>query len=206
MGNLRARNEDEITARKENILSAAAELLGTEDYDNITLATISEKTNISRPSMYNYYKTKEEIFLDLMVREYLKWKDELETLFARRVSRQTFCKRLAGSLIKQHLLIRLFSVRQFQLEKKLGDDKMNIFNETVKPFFDTFTAMLNKQFPNAKKSKLDMFKIQFTLYCYSVYPMSQLSKWESTDDFFGCVPDFETIYYNGLMLLTGELE
>ncbi|MBR1421981.1 MAG: TetR/AcrR family transcriptional regulator [Ruminococcus sp.] len=206
MGNLRARNKDEITARKENIISAAAELLLTENYGNITLATISEKTNISRPSMYNYYKTKEEIFLDLMVREYLSWQSELESLFKRKVSRETFCKQLAGSLIKQHLLIRLFSVRQFQLEKKLGDDKMKSFYETVKPFFDTFTAMLNKQFPNAEKSKLDMFKIQFTLYCYSVYPVSQLSSWESTDDFFGKVPDFETIYYKGLMLLTSELK
>ena len=206
MGNLRARNEDEITARKENILSAAAELLLSEEYDNITLATISEKTNISRPSMYNYYKTKEEIFLDLMVREYFAWQSELESLFQRKVSRETFCKRLAGSLIKQHLLIRLFSVRQFQLEKKLGDDKMNSFYETVKPFFDTFTAMLNKQFPNSEKKKLDMFKIQFTLYCYSVYPVSQLNKLHSADDFFGIIPDFETIYYRGLLLLTSELE
>lgn len=206
MGNIRARNEDEIIARKENILKAAAQLLLTEEYDNITLATISEKTSISRPSMYNYYKTKEEIFLDLMVREYLAWQSELEGLFKRKVSRETFCKRLAGSLIKQHLLIRLFSVRQFQLENKLSDNKMNSFYETVKPFFDTFTAMLNRQFPDAKKSKLDMFKIQFTLYCYSVYPVSQLSKWESTDDFFGRIPDFETIYYKGLLLLTSELK
>lgn len=205
MGSLRARHESEVTARKENILNAAAELLLTEDYDNITLATISQKTNISRPSMYNYYKTKEEIFLDLMVREYLAWQSELEDLFPRRVSRETFCKRLARSLIKQHLLIRLFSVRQFQLEKKMGDEKMNRFYETVKPFFDTFTAMLNKQFPSTEKSKLDMFKIQFTLYCYSVYPMSQMNRLESKDDFFGKVPDHETIYFRGLMLLTSEL-
>ena len=205
MGNLRARNKNEVTARKENILNAAAELLLTEDYDNITLATISEKTNISRPSMYNYYKTKEEIFLELIVREYLSWKNELESLFTRKVSRETFCKRLASSLIKQHLLIRLFSVRQFQLEKRLGTEKMEHFYEIVAPFFDTFTAMLNKQFPDAEKSKLDMFKIQFTLYCYSVYPMSQMDGWESRDDFFGNVPDFETIYFKGLMLLTSEL-
>ncbi len=205
MGSLRARNENEVTARKENILNAAAELLAAEGHGNITLADISEKTNISRPSMYNYYKTKEEIFLDLMVREYLSWKDELETLFPRKVSRETFCRRLASSLISQSLLIRLFSVRQFQLEKNLGAEKMERFYETVKPFFDTFTAMLDKQFPNTDKAKRDMFKIQFTLYCYSVYPMSQMDRQGTNDDFFGKVPDLKTIYYKGLMLLTSEL-
>ena len=127
MGSLRARNENEVTARKENILNAAAELLAAEGNGNITLADISEKTNISRTSMYNYYKTKEEIFLDLMVREYLSWKDELETLFPRKVSRETFCRRLASSLISQSLLIRLFSVRQFQLEKNWALRKWNAF-------------------------------------------------------------------------------
>lgn len=205
MGDLRARNENEVTARKENILTTAAELLLTEGHNNITLATISKKTNISRPSIYNYYKSTEEIFLDLTVREYLSWKNELEDLFPRRVRRETFCKRLASSLIKQHLLIRLFSVRQFKLENKPGDEKTEHFYESIAPFFDTFTAMLNKQFPDAERSKLDMFKMQFMLYCYSVYPMSQIGRCRSTKVFFGDVPDLEKIYFKGLMLLTSEL-
>lgn len=210
MGNQRARNEKEITARKEDILMAAAELIMSEDYDNISLATISQKTSISRPSMYNYYKTKGEIFLDLMAREYADWRTELEELFPRKVSRATFCRRLAASLLKRHLLVKLFSLRQFHLEEACGEEKMQAFDEKIAPFFDTFTEILVKQFPSAKKSAIDMFKIQFTLYSYSVYPITQMTERQlsnkSTISFFGKMPDVQTIYYQGLLLLTNEIE
>lgn len=210
MGTQRARNDTEKTARRDDILNAAAQLLMSEEYDDITLATISQKTNISRPSMYNYYKTKEEIFLDIMAREYLLWQSELADLFPRKVSRNIFCSRLASSLVKKHLLVRLFSLRQFRLEEKCGEKKMKEFNNKIGPFFGTFTEILSRQFPTASKADLDMLKIQFTLYSHSVYPITQMKDEQINNKlntaFFGKIPELETIYYRGLMLLTSELE
>lgn len=210
MGVQRARNENEIEARKEDILNAAAELFMSCDYEDITLATISQKTSISRPSMYNYYKTKEEIFLELMQKEYLFWKDELEGLFARKLKKETFCIRMASSLLKRPLLIKLFSLRQFHLESKCGEEKMREFNRAIEPFFQTFTDILKKQFPDTSDDKLNMFKIQFTLYSYSIYPITQMTEQimngEEVVSFFGKIPDTKTIYYNGLLLLTNGLE
>ena len=60
MGKLRARTDEELAARKNEILDVAREQIMTMDYDAITLATIAEKTSISRPSMYHYYEKKEK--------------------------------------------------------------------------------------------------------------------------------------------------
>ena len=54
MGKIRARTDAELAARKREILDAAAEQLMTEDYDAITLATIAEKTSISRASILQF--------------------------------------------------------------------------------------------------------------------------------------------------------
>ena len=47
MGRVRARTDEELAARREDILQSAREQIMTMDYDAITLATIAEKTSIS---------------------------------------------------------------------------------------------------------------------------------------------------------------
>ena len=47
MGKIRARTDEELAARKQEILSAARDLLMTMSYESITLAAIAEKTSIS---------------------------------------------------------------------------------------------------------------------------------------------------------------
>lgn len=95
MGKIRARTEEELTARRNEILSAAESLLMTEEYDDITLATIAERTSISRTSMYTYFDRKERVFLDLMIREYLNLEQELQAGLSVRMQRQAFCQWLS---------------------------------------------------------------------------------------------------------------
>ena len=73
MGKLRARSTAEIEERRNEILQSARELLAEEEYEEITLGTIAQRISISRPSVYTYYKTKEEVIVDLMIREYQLW-------------------------------------------------------------------------------------------------------------------------------------
>ena len=62
MGKIRARTDEEFAARKQDILAAAKEQFMAMSYESITLATIAEKTSISRPSMYHYYDKRELCF------------------------------------------------------------------------------------------------------------------------------------------------
>ena len=51
--------------RKEEIIKACEKLYKTENFKDITIKQIGEKTTFSRTSIYNYFQTKEEIFLAL---------------------------------------------------------------------------------------------------------------------------------------------
>ena len=75
------RGSEELTiARKEEILDACATLYETMGFRDITIRDIGAKTSFTRTSIYNYFQTKEEIFLALLQREHEVWSADLEEL------------------------------------------------------------------------------------------------------------------------------
>src|SRR5699024_7047173 len=89
-------------ARKEEIIDACAALYETMGFRDITIRDIGDKTSFTRTSIYNYFQTKEEIFLALLQREHALWSADLEAL-ARQdavLSAAEFADRMARTLEK----------------------------------------------------------------------------------------------------------
>lgn len=62
-----------IEQRRNEIIDACDALYQTKGFREVTIKDISQETSFSRPSIYNYFETKEEIFLALLTREYDGW-------------------------------------------------------------------------------------------------------------------------------------
>ena len=77
---MRKGSEELTNARKDEIINACAALYETMSFREITLKEIGRQTSFTRTSIYNYFQTKEEIFLALMQREYESWICDLEHL------------------------------------------------------------------------------------------------------------------------------
>ena len=69
---------DLIVQRREEIINACEKLYKTKSFKEITLKDIGNETSFSRPTIYNYFQTKEEIFLALFKLEYKRGNDALE--------------------------------------------------------------------------------------------------------------------------------
>ena len=54
------------SARKEEIIKACAKLYESMSFKEITIKEIGAETSFTRTSIYNYFETKEEIFLALL--------------------------------------------------------------------------------------------------------------------------------------------
>ena len=67
-------------ARKEEIIAACRKLYEDMSFKEITLKEIGQQTSFTRTSIYNYFETKEEIFLALLQREYELFVDDLNHL------------------------------------------------------------------------------------------------------------------------------
>lgn len=62
MRKMPAKSIERDKARQEEILDACGRLYQIKGFHDITIKDISEETSLSRPSIYNYFETKEEIF------------------------------------------------------------------------------------------------------------------------------------------------
>ena len=210
MGRVRARTDEELEARRNDILQSAREQIMTMDYDAITLATIAEKTSISRPSMYHYYEKKEDVFIDLMIEEYKEITQAMETLLKRRMPRERFCKRLSTILWEHQLLLKLLSLQLPVWRTEYSDESLKRFVDETDPYQKLLRDILLKQFPDATDEQRNMFRIQFSVYCNSLYviehlPVSQMAAMEERK-VFDSIPKGEDICYEGLLLLSAVME
>ena len=79
------KGSDALTnARKEEIIDACAALYETMGFRDITIRDIGDRTSFTRTSIYNYFQTKEEIFLALLQREHEAWIADLEEMVRQR--------------------------------------------------------------------------------------------------------------------------
>ena len=76
-------SEELTNARREEIVNACAALYETMGFKDISIRDIGAKTSFTRTSIYNYFQTKEEIFLALLQREHELWIADLEELARR---------------------------------------------------------------------------------------------------------------------------
>ena len=62
----RARSEDQIQDRIQEIIDATSSIYNSIGYDGLNFSIISEYTKFTRPNIYKYFKTKDEILLVIL--------------------------------------------------------------------------------------------------------------------------------------------
>ena len=209
MGTLRARTDEEFAARKKEILTAAKEQLLTMEYEAVTLATIAKKTSISRTSMYNYYEKKEAVFVDLMIQEYCELEQQLEPLLEKRRSRRQFCKEVTDILWQHEPLLKLLSLQFPIWDNKYDDPIIVYFAKETQQFQKKLKEVIAFNFPDSKNKDRNMFLIQFSMYCNSLYETKYVLRDQmnamSEMCLFDSIPSAEKICFDGLMKLSADL-
>ena len=106
-------SETLTAARKEEIISACRKLYAARSFKEITIKEIGEATSFTRTSIYNYFQTKEEIFLALLQQEYEQWNQSLRQLRKDhpRLTRLEFADALARSLTERENLLKIMSMK-----------------------------------------------------------------------------------------------
>ena len=112
------RTPEQIAGRREEIVNACEKLYQTMSFKDITLKEIGEEVPFSRPTIYNYFQTKEEIFLALFEREYDRWNEDLETIRNGNdvLSSRQLADAIAKSLANRVQLLKLLSMNNYDME------------------------------------------------------------------------------------------
>ena len=195
-------------SRREEIVNACEKLYQTMSFREITLKEISVETSFSRPSIYNYFQTKEEIFLALMQREYEDW---AAALFALTETQETmtadaFASALALSLEQHEQLLKLLAMNHYDMEANSRPERLTEFKVAYGASLDAVRACLKKFFPetDCERFIFVFFPFLFGVYPYSVATEKQLCAMREAKIEFRMHSIYEIVYSCVMQLLGGK--
>ncbi|BCN31075.1 TetR family transcriptional regulator [Anaeromicropila herbilytica] len=208
---VRARTQEQIISRQDEIINACDQLFSQYGYEGVHFKAISEITSFTRPTIYNYYKTKDEVLLDLLIREMLKWATSLEEEVSKisHMSKDEYSTLLTDLLISHEKMLQLFSILYTVLENNSGIEKLVEFKKKVVKVMGAVSESVDKYFQSSTDTSRAEFVSAFFAYILGLYPMSHLTdKQRDAIKLSGInyvAPDFRTMCYRGILLLLTNL-
>ena len=199
-------------ARRDEIINACAHLYETMCFCDVTIKEIAKFTSFTRPSIYNYFHTKEEIFLALLQREYDGWADELRELARtkRALSRAGFARILARSLEKRPRMLKLLSMNHYEMEANSSPERLAEFKAAYGRTMMAVNTCLEIFFPAMTEAERDGFIFAFFPFLFGIYPYTTVTdKQKVAMERAGMHFHFMTPYemtYNTVMRLLGTDE
>lgn len=197
----RARSEQQIQERIQDIINAASEIYNEMGYDGLNFKAISEYTQFTRPNIYKYFKTKDEILLEILKVDAVSWISTLKNSFKinKIYSIEEIAEIWAESLIKHSRLLQLYAVLFTTIEKNVSVEALSKFKqETIPPYQTQLVDLVEQLFPNAPQTSVYAFIIAQMTLAFGLYPMCQLNELQlkaiemSGIDYM--VPDFKRSY------------
>ena len=172
-----ARTGGQAERRQAEILDACAALYGEEGFGGVTIKAIAARTSFSRPSIYNYYETREEILLDLLKREFQSWARELRARCggAEAMDRAAFCRMLTELYEDHELILRLLTRDLGEIENRSREERLCAFKGTMAEVQRELDAALARFFPAAPVRERALFCLSQLALAEGVYPMTHLS-------------------------------
>lgn len=166
------KGSQELTnARKAEIVDACAQLYGTLPFKDITLGAIGAKTSFTRTSIYNYFRTKEEIFLALLQREYAAWTEDLISLAnSPALSAEDFASRFADILARRGCMLKLLSMNLYDIEAGSRLENLVEFKRVYNESLKAACACLSAHFPASTEEDRRGFVYAFFPFLFGVYP------------------------------------
>ena len=168
---------ERTAARKEEIINACEKLYQTMSFKDITLKEIGNETSFSRPTIYNYYQTKEEIFLALFEREYVRWNDELQTILRdnRKLTKAELAEKLAASLANRQQLLKLLAMNNYDMEENSRPELLNSFKVAYGESIKNVCSILTKFCPKKSEQEIQNIIYIFFPFMFGIYPYTAVT-------------------------------
>ena len=168
----------ELTAaRKEEIINACEQLYQTMSFKDITLKEIGAVTSFTRTSIYNYFQTKEEIFLALYEREYDRWNEELETIRNSydSLSRSELAEKIASSIANRQQLLKLLSMNNYDMEANSRPELLASFKRAYGESMRNMCRLLEKFCLEMTVEEIQNFIYIFFPFMFGIYPYTAVT-------------------------------
>ena len=169
---------EQIAQKREEIINACEQLYSAMSFREITLKEIGSITSFSRPTIYNYFETKEEIFLALFRREYDRWNEQLTAILEEndQLTKAQLADRIAQSLADRPQLLKLLSMNNFDMEANSRQELLTSFKQSYGGSMRRMTMLLTKFCPDMSVTDIQNFIYTFFPFMFGIYPYTAVTE------------------------------
>jgi len=173
----RARSDDQIEQRINAIVESAATLFDELRFDEITFAMIGKKACFTRSNLYRYFKTKEEVYLSLLVHDVVHWRQaSSEVLVERSPDVESFSSLWVDLMMAHPRMLKLFGIVYTLLEHNVSDDCLFAFKSQLMSEVAQLSEVLVDQLPFASADQASNFIITQNSLVSGMYPMLHMTE------------------------------
>ena len=169
---------EQIARKREEIINACEQLYQTMSFREITLKEIGNITSFSRPTIYNYFETKEEIFLGLFQREYDRWNEDLTAILNGndQLTKKELADRVANSLAGREQLLKRLSMNSYDMEANSRQELLNTFKQSYGRSMHLMCMLLEKFCPDMSVTEIQNFIYTFYPFMFGIYPYTAVTE------------------------------
>ena len=169
---------EQIAQKREEIINACEQLYRTMSFREITLKEIGGITSFSRPTIYNYFETKEEIFLALFKREYDRWNEQLAAIHDHneQLTKVQLAEQIAQSLAERQQLLKLLSMNNYDMEANSRQEMLASFKQSYGESLHRVRMLLEKFCPDMSVRDIQNFIYTFFPFMFGIYPYTAVTE------------------------------
>jgi len=169
--------KEQTSRREEEIICACKKLYESLSFKEITIKKIAEFTTFTRTSIYNYFQTKEEIFLAILKGEYDKWTDDVASFLpsGEGGAENEFAAHLAKTLSMRPMLLKILSMNLYDIECNYSIEALTAFKVSYGRSLAVMGETLQKKLGFTKEAAED-FIYSFYPFIYGIYPYTSATQ------------------------------
>jgi len=167
-----------IAGRREEIVNACEKLYRTMSFKDITLKEIGGEVQFSRPTIYNYFQTKEEIFLALFKREYDRWNEDLAAISENGGPHgaERLAELIARSLADRVQLLKLLSMNNYDMEANSRPELLTEFKKSYGRSIRLVGELIGKFCPEMPEPEVKETLYVFFPFMFGIYPYTSVTE------------------------------
>lgn len=170
----RARNDEQRQMRLNQITDATVELMQELPFDKITMKKIGEKLSFTRNNLYQYVKSKNEIILLIIQKDFQDWYETLNATYSpkKELTTQEFAQIWVKVASQYPRILHWFPLLGELIEKEITVEKLVEFK---KNYFNVIAQVKNlivqvlPQISLAQAEHLIYFHLRVLPHLYHLY-------------------------------------
>jgi AcrR family transcriptional regulator len=171
----RAIRDDQKELRRQAILEVAWSLFKEQPYEAINMQEVAAQSGLAKGTLYLYFQTKEELFLEVLEQQFEGWMEEINGSLAQLPQPsppEMVVETFSHALGEHPALLRLLAMSHSILEQNVSLDAVIRFKASTYSRLDKIGSHLERLLPQLKAGEGALFLLYGNALIIGLYGMA----------------------------------